>query len=218
MTAKSRQKTDMREDLINRYMNYVLEQGHPPGNIYKFCKEGKIKEEEFYAHFGSFKGLQQAVWEAFYNNTIELLQKNKEYNDFNSKDKLLSFFYTFFELLTANRSYVLISSDHGGLKDKSSEYKTLRKKIRSFAEDLIAADNEEKSSNLLERNTKIFAEGAWWHFMFLFKFWVDDNSPGFEKTDMAIEKSVNTVYDLFDNTPLENILDFGKFLVKEGLS
>ncbi len=218
MTAKSRQKTDLKQELINSYMNAVLEEGHPPTNIYKFCKEGKIKEEDFYAHFGSFKGLQQAIWEAFYDNTIELLQKNKEYGDFDSKDKLLSFFYTFFELLTVNRSYVLTVTSHGGLKDKMSEYKGLRKKIKSFADDLISADNAEKSSGLAQRNTRIFSEGAWWHFMFLFKFWIDDNSPGFEKTDMAIEKSVTTVYDLFDNTPLENIIDFGKFLVKEGLS
>ena len=29
---------------------------------------------------------------------------------------------------------------------------------------------------------------------------------------MAIEKSVNTVFDVFDNTPLESIIDLGKFL------
>jgi len=44
---------------------------------------------------------------------------------------------------------------------------------------------------------------------------LDDESAGFQKTDVAIEKSVNTVFDVFDNTPLENILDFGKFLWKE---
>ena len=41
---------------------------------------------------------------------------------------------------------------------------------------------------------------------------MDDNSAGFEKTDMAIEKSVNTVFDVFDNTPLDSIIDLGKFL------
>ena len=75
MTAKSRKKIDMREELINRYMDHVLVEGHPPANIFKFCKEGKIKEEDFYAHFGSFQGLRQAVWEAFHNNTMELLFK-----------------------------------------------------------------------------------------------------------------------------------------------
>ena len=131
---------------------------------------------------------------------------------------MLSYFYTFFELMTANRSYVLLAADHGSMKVKISEFKGLRNSVKSYAEDLIESDNEDKASSLVQRNSRIFSEGAWWHFMFLFKFWVDDNSPGFEKTDMAIEKSVTTVFDLFDNTPLDNILDFGKFLVKEGLS
>jgi hypothetical protein len=44
---------------------------------------------------------------------------------------------------------------------------------------------------------------------------MDDSSPGFEKTDIVIEKSINTIFDVFDNTPLKNILDLGKFLYKE---
>ena len=34
---------------------------------------------------------------------------------------------------------------------------------------------------------------------------------------MAIEKSVQTVFELFDNTQLDSIIDFGKFLWKEKL-
>ena len=38
------------------------------------------------------------------------------------------------------------------------------------------------------------------------------------KINVAIEKSVNTVFDLFDNTPLERVVDFGKFLWKERMA
>ena len=58
----------------------------------------------------------------------------------------------------------------------------------------------------------VFSEATWVQLLFLMKFWKEDTSPGFEKTDMAIEKSVNTVFDVFDNTPLESIIDLGKFL------
>ena len=62
---------------------------------------------------------------------------------------------------------------------------------------------------------QVFSEGAWLQFLFLLNFWANDDSAQFEKTDIAIEKSVNTIFDLFDNTPLNSILDFGKFLWKE---
>lgn len=62
---------------------------------------------------------------------------------------------------------------------------------------------------------RLFSEGAWVQFLFLLKYWMSDNSPGFEKTDVAIEKSVNAIFDIFETTPLESIIDFGKFLFKE---
>ena len=71
-----------------------------------------------------------------------------------------------------------------------------------------------KPNILLERSETIYSEGAWVQMLFLLKFWMDDDSAGFEKTDMAIEKSVNTIFDVFDNTPLDAVFDFGKFLVE----
>jgi hypothetical protein len=95
------------------------------------------------------------------------------------------------------------------------QLKGLRKNLKDFAKELIADGNAKKTSKITKHNPSIFSEGAWVQFLFLLRFWMNDESQGFEKTDLAIEKSVNTVFDLFDNTPLDNIVDFGKFLYKE---
>ena len=95
------------------------------------------------------------------------------------------------------------------------QLKGLRKHLKEFAKELIADGNKQKTSKITKHNPAIFSEGAWVQFLFLLRFWMNDESQGFEKTDLAIEKSVNTVFDLFDNTPLDNIVDFGKFLYKE---
>jgi hypothetical protein len=122
-------------------------------------------------------------------------------------------------MLTANRSYVLfILKEHREPMKNLSQLKGLRKKVICFTKDLIQDDNQEKNNKLLQRNERIFSEAAWLQTLFLLKFWMDDNSPQFEKTDVAIEKSVNTVFDVFDNTPLERVLDFGKFLFKEKMA
>ena len=57
-----------------------------------------------------------------------------------------------------------------------------------------------------------YVDGLWLNFLFVIKFWVDDNSPAFEKTDAAIEKSVNLALDLMGKSPLDAAFDFGKFL------
>ncbi|HIC33012.1 MAG TPA: TetR/AcrR family transcriptional regulator, partial [Flavobacteriaceae bacterium] len=56
---------------------------------------------------------------------------------------------------------------------------------------------------------------AWMQLLLTIKFWMDDTSPAFEKTDIFIEKSVNTSFDVLDIAPIKSLIDFGKFIYKE---
>ena len=219
MATKNSAAKITEEKIIGFYMDYVLEHEAYPKSIYKFCKECKIKEEEFYAFFGSFDGLQKTIWNTFHVNTLQLLNKNKEYGSFSNKDKMLTYFYTMFELLTLNRSYVLFTLD-GNRKtlEKMIDLKELRTHVKEFANELLEEANADKTLKITKQSPKIFSEGAWVQFLFLLKFWINDSSAGFEKTDLAIEKSVTTIFDVFDNTPLDSIIDFGKFLYKENFA
>lgn len=219
MTAKAAAKKPTEENIISAYMNFVLEHETVPTSVFKFCKENKIKEEEFYKLFGSVGGIQKAIWDLFLDNTMKLVSKNKEYHEFSSQDKMLTFFFTFFEMLKLNRSYVLfvLNEDKNPLKNLK-QLKGVRTGIKNFAKELIEEDNSEKSSKITQHNPGLFSEGAWVQFLFILKFWMEDTSADFEKTDIAIEKSVKTIFDVFDNTPLDSIIDFGKFLYKENFS
>lgn len=213
-TTKTEELTQDR--LIELYMNYVLENEEEPGTVYKFCKQNNISETEFYNFFGSFEGLKKGIWERFFDHTLEVMQKSKEYGSFNNREKMLTLYYTFFEMLSANRSYVLFSlKNQNSMLNNAGQLKGLRRKVKNYTAELIREGNDEQQVKLLKRSETIFSEAAWVQLMFLMKFWMDDNSPQFESTDVAIEKSVNTVFDLFENTPLERVLDLGKFLWKE---
>lgn len=214
-TKASRAKTS-RDTLISKYMSYVLENERSPRSIYKFCKENNVPEQDFYEHFGSVDGLKAAIWNSFYDNTQKLLEKNADYTSFTNKDKLLTFYFSFFELLALNRSYVLLALQEDSRPLKNLEQlRGIRNRFRKFTGELIEAGNSGKTFKINQRNPALFSEGAWLQFLFLIRFWLNDSSPAFEKTDLAIEKSVQTVFDLFENTPLDSILDFGKFLYKE---
>lgn len=203
------------EQLISIYMDYVLEHEERPKSVYKFVKMNKLTEDEFYGFFGSFEGLRQEIWHQFYQKSIDLMHKAPETESFSSREKMLTFFFTFFEMLTANRSYVLFAlQEHQDKLKNLEQLKGLRKDIKNFTKELLKEDNDEQQLKLLQKNETIFSEGAWIQTMFLIKFWMDDNSADFEKTDVAIEKSVNTIFDVFDNTPFERVIDFGKFLLK----
>ncbi len=216
MATKTKTKKITGDMIISMYMAYVLEHEVVPKSVYKFCKVNDIQETIFYKNFGSVEGIQKSIWAKLFINTKSLIEKNKEYDSFTNKDKMLTFFYSFFELLTLNRSYVLFAlpSDRTVLKNME-QLKELRRHVKAFSAELIEDGNATKSLKITKHNPKLFSEGAWLQFLFILKFWMDDDSAGFEKTDIAIEKSINTIFDVFDNTPLDNIIDFGKFLFKE---
>ncbi|KQC32563.1 heat-shock protein [Nonlabens sp. YIK11] len=219
-TKKTTQKKEInRQDVITAYMEYVLEHEKTPKSVFKFAKDNNMTEADFYGFFGSFEGLRKEIWNTFFTMTMDVAHKSEDYHSFSNREKMLTFFYTFFELLTLNRSYVLFAlQENQHMMSKMEQLKGLRKHVKGFAKELIQDRNENKTNILLERSETIYSEGAWVQMLFLLKFWMDDDSAGFEKTDMAIEKSVNTIFDVFDNTPLDAVFDFGKFLWKERMA
>ncbi|PKP26231.1 MAG: heat-shock protein [Bacteroidetes bacterium HGW-Bacteroidetes-2] len=207
------------QDIINVYMSYVLEHEQAPKSVYKFAKENGFTEAQFYQFFGSFEGLKTVIWTTFFQMTMDLAYKNKNFESNSNQEKMLTFFYTFFELLTANRSYVFFTlKEHKDILKNMQQLAGLRKKIKVFATELIEDKNDEKQINILKQPTFIFSEGAWLQTVFILKFWMDDNSAAFEKTDLVIEKSVRAIFDVFATTPLESMIDFGKFLWKEKMA
>lgn len=202
--------------LITLYMDSVLSHNAEPKNVYLFCKENEIDESDFYSFYGSIDALKENIWIKFYENTAANLTKDENFASYSNRNKLLSLYFTMFEVLTLNRSYVFYSlkENKNGLKNLK-QLKGLRENFKGFIKEIID-ENEEVKNETIQKITKpLYAEGAWIQFLFLLKFWLDDTSKGFEKTDIMIEKSVKAVLDVLDTTPLESVIDLGKFIWKE---
>ena len=207
---------DLKQKIYDAYSTQVLEHEKEPKSVYLFCKKNKIEETDFYNSFASLEDIKESIFSKFFDNAYTLIIKEKGFDAQVPKEKLLSFYFTFFEVLLINRSYVLfILSNSGEKMQKLSSLRRLRNSFKQFASGLIEQGNTSKQSILTKHPELIFSEGAWLQLLFLLKFWMEDSSPSFEKTDIAIEKSVQTVFELFDNTPLDSVIDFGKFLWNE---
>ena len=120
------------EDIISLYMDYYLENGEAPKSVYHFAKVNNFEEKDFYQFFGSFEAIDNHVFKAFFDQTVKLLEKSEEYGTFDPRNKLLSFYFTYFELLTANRSFVLSILGNGDPSMKS--LKVLKELSTAFTE------------------------------------------------------------------------------------
>ncbi|WP_047545603.1 TetR family transcriptional regulator C-terminal domain-containing protein [Psychroserpens sp. Hel_I_66] len=212
--AKKKKITE--NDIISFYMDYVLEHNEQPKTVYAFAKANNFEEQKFYDYFGSFEAVEKHVFTAFYQNTITVLEKSEDYLSFDPRNKLLSFYFTFFENLTANRSYVRYALEHHKNSLKSlSLLKDLKHHFTSYIVHLgidLIDIKQEQLDKIQQRGLK---ETAWLQLLLTMKFWIDDTSAGFEKTDIFIEKSVNTSFDVLDVAPVRSLIDFGKFIFKE---
>ena len=202
--------------IITFYMNDVLEDNHNIKNVYVFCKNNKIEEADFYSFYGSLDAVKESIWVKFFENAVTTIEKDENYFSYTNKNKLLTLYFTMFEILTLNRSYVVYSLEENkeGMKNLK-QLKQLRNRFKDFVVDIMETSTSENDNKVAKVTQPVFSEGAWIQFLFILKFWLNDNSRGFEKTDIIIEKSVNTVVDLLDTKPLENLIDLGKFLWKE---
>jgi hypothetical protein len=222
MTAKktTKAKTKVSKDtIISAYMETVLMSEHRPKSIFKFCKENNFQELEFYSFFGSLEVLEKEIWTNLFLHTLRLSQEAKEYETSENKEKMLTFFYTFFEMLTANRSYVLFALEESkDIMKNMSQFKDLRTHIKKFASSLIEERNDTQQLKILKHPAKIFSEGVWLQTLVILKYWMNDSSPSFEKTDLLIEKSVRVIFDVFETSPIEGMVDFGKFMWKERMA
>ena len=203
-------------DIITWYMEYVLEHNKKPSSVYNFAKENNFEESVFYQFFGSFDTLEKGIFKVFFDNTLIPLKKSGDYESFDARNKLLSFYYTFFENITANRSYVVyaLASQKNHLKSMSV-LTELKKYFSKYIESLNIETLDLKEDRLEKIQARGIKESAWFQLLITIKFWLDDSSISFEKTDVFIEKSVNASFDLIDTTPLHSIIDLGKFLFKE---
>lgn len=209
-------KSVSKNDILTWYMDYVLEHDANPKTVFAFAKMNNFEEAKFYEHFASFEAIEKGIFESFFTNSINALNKSEDYKIFDARNKLLSFYYTFFENLTANRSYVKhvldkYKTDLKGLKMLSG----LKKHFTQYVSELGIQMLDIKQEQLEKIQDNALKESAWLQLLLTMKFWIDDTSVSFEKTDIFIEKSVNTTFDVLDITPLKSVLDLGKFLFKE---
>ncbi|TXF79136.1 TetR family transcriptional regulator C-terminal domain-containing protein [Chryseobacterium sp.] len=180
-----------------------------------------MSETDFYKYYSGFEQLEGDFLVYFMQESIRLISSEESYSQYSPKDRMLSFYFTFFEQLTLNRSLVLYLLD--GKKSALPNLKKLwplRKVYQHFMSGLGITEplmeiNNENSEKIEKFRNKGIEEVFWGHLLATLKFWMEDTSSSFEKTDIFIEKSLDTSFALLEVQPLKKILDLGKFLFKE---
>ena len=212
-----KQEPITQEKIFELYGDYLLHHGERPKNVYLFAKENDFEEKELYHFFAGFDQIEKEMLDHLFRKSLELSAEINSSEGISTREKLLNVYFIFFENLTMNRSLVL--SVLGATKPQSLKtLQNLRETHRQFVATLDFNEWEmiEKARQDIRRfNEKSRQEILWLHLVSAIDFWKKDISPDFEKTDIFIEKTIDTGFELMDNEPLRKVIDLGKFLWKE---
>lgn len=212
----AKKKKISKNELFTFYMDFVIEFKMRPTDIEEFCSQKSITEDDFFNHFSSFKKIEKAIFKELFKNSVEVLNESEEFLSFDGKNKLLSLYFTFFENLNLNREYVTVVLS--GCQNQLNSYKSfsgLKKLFIAFVNNLQLTESFLPIDGLGKLQNNFVNHSLWIQMLITIKFWLEDTSESCEKTDIFIEKSINTSFELLENKFLKNAFDLGKFVYKE---
>ena len=213
--TKKRKKSVSKADFKKAFIEEVLTKGQNPASVFAFAKDLKSTEAEFYQHFNSFRSLERSIWSDWLKETVDTIEGDAAYTEYTVREKLLAFYFTWLEVLKNNRSFVLKRFEEIQKHEVNPYFlEQLKSGFAEYIKGLIIEGKD--TSEIAERPfSNQYEKGFWIHFLFITRFWANDDSADYERTDAAIEKSVNLGLDLVAKGPLDSMIDFAKFMFQQ---
>ncbi|MGQ9863170.1 MAG: hypothetical protein ACUVRD_01620 [Bacteroidia bacterium] len=184
------------EAKITELYKQLIIEGDEKVTVYGLCQRLGISEAEFYKHFSNLEAVGRKIWASYADETIENLKNSESYAQYGAREKLLAYFFTFFEVVLKDRTFIEKTYTRFGL------LKDYQRKFRNYTAEVVQEGiiGEEIRSRHLEN---LYVDVLWGVHWGLVRFWLQDTSEGFVDTEKAIET--------YTKLPLElmapNILD-----------
>ncbi len=203
------------EKIRKTYVEYVLDNGKAPASFYAFAKKLKMAEAELYEFYTSFESIEMDLWVSFFQQARTTAENDPTYLSYSVREKLLAFYYTWAEVLKSNRSFVTYSYrklPQPIAAKNPQEIRPFKEAFLTFAHDLLYEGRE--SQEIIPRPylSNRYPDALWINTLYILDFWVKDTSRNFELTDTAIEKTVNTGFDLMGRSIVDTVFDLAKFV------
>lgn len=204
-----------KETFEEKYKEFELLNGRAPHSVFEFCHSIKKKEEDFFAVYSSLDQLRKAILASTINHTLSILDDDANYEEYSGREKTLALFYTLFEQFKKQRSYLMFKYKNVGevmhtAKDWEIFFRQFEARMESIILDARQRDEVQSRPYISDH----YAKGFKLAFTYVFRVWLKDESENFETTDAAVEKTVNLAFDMLGVSPLDSLLDFGRFAIK----
>jgi hypothetical protein len=203
---------ETRDRILEAYVLYLKVEGEPPKSVFTFCQSLGLSERDFYETFASFAAAESTVWGRMITRVIEAVKSGSEWSSFSAKQKMLSFFYAFFEASLDYRSLMLMRLEPLRPLEKATFLHHFESYFKEFVREILRQGQESREVADRQQFSPFYPEAVYNMFRGVISFHLKDTSQGFEKTDALIEKSVALTFDLLRSSAIESAFDLAKML------
>ena len=196
------------------YRAHLLQHNKPPASVYQLAHELGMPETEFYQFYPTLEAIDRDIWRSFIEQARLQAEATPEYRNYSVREKLLAFYFTLIELLRSERSYVILRTRRTPFYGRSTPVylEDARRVFKEYVEELLIEGRLSKEVVRRAFLSERYPSGFWLQLLWLLNFWIEDNSPNFERTDEAIEKAVTLSFELIGHNALDSIAGFTRFL------
>jgi len=197
-------KNKMREEIISAYKDIMLK-GVESVNTYTVSKAAGISEKDFYKYFSSIDAVGRAIWAELFHKVQEELSNSEVYKEYGSREKILAYFFTFFDVALPEKAFMLKTYF------KPNIIEDYRKKYREFVSHLVEEGIEKQEIKERFTISNYYPEVIWLLHLRLLHFWLHDDSEHHIDTEKAIEVFSKVPLELMGENLFDSLFDSLKF-------
>lgn len=201
------------------YINYVLSHNSRPKTINDLIsKELEDEKDSIIESFKDLELIEIKIWQDGITQAFEHSNNDPNYEEYSVREKLLSFFYNYMEVLKKDNKFYEYSANIHSVFELTSIYErsTLLKNV--FSNHIKKILNEGFATGEVQERFFIsdyYDDIIYIQTLGVIKYALNDQSEEKENTDELIEKSVNLIMDLLEPNFTDSAFLFAKFLFQK---
>jgi Tetracyclin repressor-like, C-terminal domain len=196
--------SDLEQRIIDGYRTMVIT-GEKPLNSFTLSTKLGITEKEFFSHFSAADDVGRRIWAGMAQEVIDSLNNSEEAKEYTALNKILAYYFTYFEVALAERSFIEATAHNQAL------VRTYRDKFKEWLGDVIQEGIA--MEEIVERLTlgSYYPNMLWQLHLRLLNYWLHDTSEHFVETEKAIEIYSKLPLELMQHNLLDSVLETVKF-------
>lgn len=205
-----------KKEIQTRYRDAVVRTRKRPASIAAFCGQEGMDTTAVQLLYLTPAEIEQDILLDSFETTLSRLQAAPEYSRYQARERLLAFYYTWIEELTALRDFIkAIDRLEINMIEGPLYLRSLRDPFKQYVSALLADAME---SGEVARRVLVgdyYDEALWWQSRIIVNVWLHDDSGDSTRTDAAIEKAVNFAFDLLAPNFFDSGIELVRFFLKK---